>query len=194
VFLVGGSARLKVLGFGRPLPRRQEAATSKASGTYERLEGSSQDDEQARDLRAVGVLAYHCLTGQSPFLTGATRLTPVSSLYPAASAEFDGWFQQALSEDPEVRFTSAKMMAETFHVVAKATTFLGAAAAAGGSAQSDPSLRPARPSFVFEVEPGKESQSNLVAAGKPGPASVTGLSVVEVDATSADSRDDRNRG
>ncbi len=213
VFLLQGSLRLKVLGFGRPLPRFDTEPAAQSSGTFARPEASSLEEDQASDLRAVGALAYQCLTGQSPFSAGETRLTPVTRLYSAAKAEIDGWFQQAFSDDRDVRFASAKAMAESFHVVAKATTFLGGAVAPPRADASSPSTR--RPSFVFEAEPAAsrvaaESQSNLVAHGhrppnappsspnpeaeRQGPKSVTGLAVVEVDGTSPDSRDDRNRG
>src|SRR5690606_19657571 len=76
------------------------------------------------DLWALGVVAYHCLTGAVPF-SGETLASlcvaiangsfdPPTQRRPELLPAVDAWFARALAKVPDERFESAKEMAQTF--------------------------------------------------------------------------------
>ncbi len=76
------------------------------------------------DLWALGVVAYHCLTGGVPFAgetlgslcvaIAAALFKPPSHYRPELPPAVDSWFARALAVEPEDRFDSAKEMANSF--------------------------------------------------------------------------------
>ena len=76
------------------------------------------------DLWAVGVVAYHALTGAMPFrgetlgglCVAIAKAEPLaaSSLRPELSPEVDVWFERALAASPDERFDSARELAAAF--------------------------------------------------------------------------------
>jgi eukaryotic-like serine/threonine-protein kinase len=131
VFMCTGSPRpfVKLVDFG--IAKRLEDETMTAANALlgtpaymspEQMGGAGDVDHRA-DLWALGVLAYHTLTGTPPFrgahianiahaiLNEATpRLTAARPDLPQA---VDAWMDRALARDPAARFTSAREMAET---------------------------------------------------------------------------------
>ncbi len=126
---------LKILDFG--VAKSDHKATSLTKTTAGALIGSPafMSPEQARglssidgrsDLFSLGVVAYHCLTGVTPFRGDSlTELLfevlgadpdPVSRLVPGLPRALDGWFERALQKDPARRFGSAKEMAQAFQI------------------------------------------------------------------------------
>ncbi len=76
------------------------------------------------DVWALGVVAYHCLTGHVPFdgeTIGALSLavakadpTPVTALRKDLPSALDAWFARALARDVDARFQSAEELADAF--------------------------------------------------------------------------------
>lgn len=82
------------------------------------------DIDLRSDLWALGVVAFHALTGARPFqgdsigqvivrITSA-ELPPASSRNPRLGRELDAWFAKALARPREQRFQSAKELADAF--------------------------------------------------------------------------------
>jgi serine/threonine-protein kinase len=73
------------------------------------------------DVWALGVVAYRCLTGRSPFPSDTPDARREASaradfvapcrLRPELPAAVDGWFARAFATDPAARFASAKELA-----------------------------------------------------------------------------------
>ncbi|WP_437291848.1 protein kinase domain-containing protein [Sorangium sp. So ce406] len=125
---VDGETFVKVLDFGIARRARDMRVTSTGNvvGTPlymspEQLTCSKDLDFRA-DLWALGVVAYHAITGQVPFfaetIVGLTlsvhsgKFTPPSALRPEAPPALDDWMRRALQLDPNARFGSAREMAE----------------------------------------------------------------------------------
>jgi serine/threonine protein kinase len=86
----------------------------------EHFANSSQIDHRA-DLWSLGVIAFECLVGMRPFQGESLvtlALNVCSGKYPMASSlaevpeGFDVWFARAVAQDPNRRFSSARIMAE----------------------------------------------------------------------------------
>jgi serine/threonine-protein kinase len=86
----------------------------------EHFANSSHIDHRA-DLWSLGVIAFECLVGMRPFQGDSLvslALNVCSGKYPMASSlaevpeGFDVWFARAVSQDPNRRFASARLMAE----------------------------------------------------------------------------------
>jgi serine/threonine protein kinase len=125
---------LKILDFG--VAKTTQRAASFTGTTAGQLIGSPayMSPEQARglpqidgrsDLFSLAVVAYHCLTGVTPFsgeslpellfgIIGADP-EPVSRRVPALPPALDAWFDRALEKDPANRFPSAKEMSHAFY-------------------------------------------------------------------------------
>lgn len=110
------------------LDRPKETATGLLVGTPafmspEQVQGDGRLDLRS-DLWSVGALVYESLTGCQPF-TGKTLadlfvaistrepLRP-STHRPSLSPAIDAWIRQALAKQPELRFQTAKEMAQAF--------------------------------------------------------------------------------
>jgi len=127
---------LKILDFG--VAKSTQAATKDFTGTVagqlvgspaymspEQAHGSLNVDFRS-DLFSVAVVAYHCLTGVVPFggdslaelLIGIVSKdpVPVTRLAPGLPRAVDDWFQRALDKTPARRFSSAKELAQAFHM------------------------------------------------------------------------------
>lgn len=111
----------------------------------EQARGLPQVDGRS-DLFSLAVVAYHCLTGTTPFagesltdilfgIIGADA-EPVTRLVPGLPRGLDAWFERALEKDPTRRFASAKDMSQAFY------------SAIGRHATSATDLVSARPSAV----------------------------------------------
>lgn len=94
----------------------------------EQVMSSSQVDHRA-DLWALGVTAYHILTGQLPFTADTlgrlcvllldAKYAPATTLRPSLGPAVDAWFEKALAKDAAQRFTSAREMARDFVRIVK---------------------------------------------------------------------------
>jgi serine/threonine-protein kinase len=117
--------RPKVVDFGLAIdPSSSEGgAPSPLSGTpaYLSPEQATGDDPvtDAADRWALGVIAFECLTGRTPFageslgeiiLQLTTRAAPVPSNVAEVPAGFDAWFARACARDPADRFATATEM------------------------------------------------------------------------------------
>jgi len=78
------------------------------------------------DLWAMAVIAYECVCGQRPFQSEAVgdlvlqicaRTLPVPSEVATVPEGFDAWWAKATNRDPELRFQSAKTLAEWLRAV-----------------------------------------------------------------------------
>jgi serine/threonine-protein kinase len=126
---------VKILDFGVAKSEQKEASLTRT--TAGALIGSPafMSPEQARglagidgrsDLFSLAVVAYHCLTGVTPFRGDSlTELLfevlgadpePVSKLVPGLPRALDAWFERALQKEPSRRFASAKEMAQAFQL------------------------------------------------------------------------------
>jgi serine/threonine protein kinase len=141
LFLCGdaddGGFLLKILDFG--VAKAESSVGSLTSTSAGQLIGSPayMSPEQARglteldgrsDLFSLAVVAYHCLTGRTPFLGDSladlllsivgSDPEPISMRDPRLPRALDGWFERALQKDPSRRYQSAKEMAQAFELVA----------------------------------------------------------------------------
>ena len=143
IFLVPNDDELlvKVLDFGIAKHVEDEQAmttTGAMIGTplymSPELIRSSRNATPATDLWALGVVAYESLTGAPPF-TGETvgalffsicgdSVEPASSQRKGVSAALDGWFNKALCQEPDLRFSDAKTMSKAFVAATGATETL----------------------------------------------------------------------
>ncbi len=74
------------------------------------------------DLWSLAMIAFHCLTGRTPFESEGMaellaqvvygRLPLPSELDPSLPAALDGWWLRAAERDPELRFQSARELAD----------------------------------------------------------------------------------
>ncbi|MBI4702765.1 MAG: hypothetical protein HY744_16720 [Deltaproteobacteria bacterium] len=93
---------------------------------------SARDVDHGADLWALGVVAYHCLTGRPAFAAETLAATIVAisnasfplpaSLGLGLPAELDGWFARVLARQPERRFGSAKEMAAALLAIVEEST------------------------------------------------------------------------
>jgi len=123
---------VKVIDFGVAKARDDEPSTATDAGALlgtphymspEQLLDATTIDHRA-DLWALGVVAYHALTGERPFrgsspaalstaiCTGRFRL--VTELCPALPTALDAWFARALSVTIEDRFSRATELKRAF--------------------------------------------------------------------------------
>ncbi|WP_437971992.1 protein kinase [Sorangium sp. So ce260] len=125
---VDGETFVKVLDFGIAKRARDMRVTSTGNvvGTplYMSPEQliSPKDLDFRADLWALGVVAYHAITGQAPFggdslaaltlLVHTGKFKPPSALRPEAPPALDDWMRKALQIDPSARFGSAREMAD----------------------------------------------------------------------------------
>ena len=85
-------------------------STQALLGTFEFMAPEQKEGREAderSDLYAVGLMAFHALTGQK-----ALSLELPSELAPGLDAGWDAWAKRALSLNPERRFSSAEEMAQ----------------------------------------------------------------------------------
>jgi serine/threonine protein kinase len=191
---------VKILDFGvAKLAQKSGAPSGTSAG---QLIGSPafMSPEQARglpevdgrsDLFSLGVVAYHCLTGTTPF--GGESLTdilfgiigadpePVTRLVPGLPRALDAWFDRALEKDPARRFASAKDMSQGFYSAigrhaTSATDYLSPRAAAprdysGTVITEDAALPisqyPERPSAPEAARPASTSNATVSSGVEP---------------------------
>jgi eukaryotic-like serine/threonine-protein kinase len=132
VFLVrdGGEEIAKVFDFGIAKVTSAASGLSTSITASKLLMGTPEymSPEQASfgevdyrsDLYAMGIIAFECLTGRTPFLTedvielldqvARGQLLMPSDVAPAPPA-FDAWFARATCHDPAGRFASGKELA-----------------------------------------------------------------------------------
>ena len=115
----------KVVDFGLATDP-SSSAPSPLAGTpaYLSPEQAAGDDPitDAADRWALGVIAFECLTGRTPFdgeslgeiiLQLTSRAAPVPSSVAEVPAGFDAWFARACARDPDDRFATAPEMSAT---------------------------------------------------------------------------------
>jgi eukaryotic-like serine/threonine-protein kinase len=136
VFLVkdGGEEITKVFDFG--IAKVTSAASGLSTsitaskllmGTPEYMspeQASFGDVDYRTDLYALGIIAFECLTGKTPFLTedvielldqvAKGQLLVPSDIAPLPPA-FDAWFARATCHDPAGRFSTGKELAAALH-------------------------------------------------------------------------------
>jgi serine/threonine-protein kinase len=131
-----GDLFVKVLDFGIAKQQGNEASGMTLTGTtvgtphYMSPEQllSAKDVGLSADLWAVAAVAYRALTGR-PAFDGETFAAlciaihhgdylPVRDIRPELPEALEGWFRQALQNDPAARFASARELAETFAMAA----------------------------------------------------------------------------
>jgi serine/threonine-protein kinase len=101
---VGASEVAKVIDFGST----GSGAEQRVYASPEHAAGGSLDFRS--DLWSLGAIAFHCLSGRTPFASrSAPLLHELDSSLPAA---LDRWCENALSHDPELRFQSAGELAD----------------------------------------------------------------------------------
>ncbi|MDB4939415.1 MAG: Serine/threonine protein kinase PrkC, regulator of stationary phase [Labilithrix sp.] len=89
----------------------------------EALEGSRELDHRA-DIWSLGVLAYHMVTGRTPFRAESVgqiaiaiftnNYTPPTVVNPDLPSGLDAWFAHACSQEPSLRFASARELSDAF--------------------------------------------------------------------------------
>ncbi len=91
----------------------------------EQVQGQGTVDHRA-DLWALGCIAYECLTGRTVWATdkgiamtfaqiASAPLPRISRYRPDLPDTIEAWFDRALARDPDVRFQTAKELAEHFN-------------------------------------------------------------------------------
>jgi serine/threonine-protein kinase len=132
IFLVPGDEQetAKVLDFGIAKHDRYQSDNTKTKvGTLlgtpfymspEQIRGEVADWRS--DLWSLGVIAFECLTGRPPFdyealghLMGAIlyeRIPAPTEFNPALTRAIDGWWRKAAARDRELRYQSAKELAD----------------------------------------------------------------------------------
>jgi len=82
---------------------------------------SAQAVDHRTDLWAMAVIAFECVTGERPFpardigplvLQICTYPIPIPSEVGPVPVGFDGWFERATQRDPNLRFQSARALAD----------------------------------------------------------------------------------
>jgi len=103
----------------------------------EQVKGQGSVDHRA-DLWALGCMAFECLIGRPVWNTDqgvamtfaaiATAVIPTPSKFrPDLPDAFDAWFKRALERDPELRFQTAKELAEALqHAFGKSASMVDA--------------------------------------------------------------------
>jgi len=115
--------RPKVVDFGLAVDEASDGAPSPLAGTpaYLSPEQAAGHDAitGAADLWALGVIAFECLTGRTPYdgdslgeivLQLTTRAAPVPSSVATVPDGFDAWFARACAREPADRFATAPDM------------------------------------------------------------------------------------
>ncbi|MFO0614258.1 MAG: serine/threonine-protein kinase [Polyangiaceae bacterium] len=87
----------------------------------EQARGTREIDPRS-DLWSLGVLAFHCLTGELPIQRATAvdlliaivtePIRPPSSIDPRLPASLDAWFARATRRSPDARFGSAREMSD----------------------------------------------------------------------------------
>ena len=131
VFLVTGNPRpfVKLVDFGiaKRLEDETMTATNALLGTPaymspEQMDGIAQIDHRT-DLWALGVLAFHMLTGAPPFRGSHIahiahaimhgERPKISTARPDLPLALDAWVERALAREPMHRFSTARELADT---------------------------------------------------------------------------------
>lgn len=133
-----GEPFVKVLDFG--IAKRFDDRSSKSLTATGSMVGtpyymspeqamSSKHVDHRCDLWSLSVVAYHCLTGNVPFdgeTVGAlfvaidrAEFRPPSELRADVPISIDAWFARALNRKFDLRFASAKELAETFEAATR---------------------------------------------------------------------------
>ena len=135
-----GEDTLKLLDFGlakfyAPMnPDEQTARLTREGAVFgtpaymspEQVKGKGTVDHRA-DLWALGCITFECLTGRPVWNTeqgvamtfaaiAASALPVPSQLRPDVPPAFDAWFARALERDPELRFQSARDLADALAI------------------------------------------------------------------------------
>ncbi|WP_437917006.1 protein kinase [Sorangium sp. So ce302] len=184
---VDGETFVKVLDFGIAKRVRDLRVTSTGNvvGTplYMSPEQlvSPRDLDFRADLWSLGVVAYHAITGRTPFsgetlaaLTLAVhrgRFTPPSGHRIDVPAAVDEWMAKALQQDPSARFGSAKEMAEALERALSSRKW--------GTETPAPAVGDAAAESVVEAPP-VSSQDGVVTRRNPVMTSPS-IPVVEAD-------------
>ncbi|WP_437282889.1 serine/threonine-protein kinase [Sorangium sp. So ce375] len=192
---VDGETFVKVLDFGiaRRVRDLRVTSTGNVVGTplYMSPEQlvSPRDLDFRADLWSLGVVAYHAITGRTPFagetlaaLTLAVhrgRFTPPSAHRADAPTAVDEWMARALQQDPSARFGSAKEMADALERALSSRKW--------GTETPAPAARDAGVASAVEAPP-VSSQDGVVTRRNPVQTSPS-IPVVEADLCEDDNAD-----
>ncbi|WP_437538809.1 protein kinase [Sorangium sp. So ce726] len=192
---VDGETFVKVLDFGiaRRVRDLRVTSTGNVVGTplYMSPEQlvTPRDLDFRADLWSLGVVAYHAMTGRTPFagetlaaLTLAVhrgRFTPPSAHRIDVPAAVDEWMTRALQQDPSARFGSAKEMADALERALSSRKW--------GTETPAPAVRDAGAESAVEAPP-VSSQDGVVTRRNPVMTSPS-IPVVEADLCDDDGGD-----
>lgn len=174
VFLTSASPpQVKILDFGLSLAlsNKKLTATGTVIGTPrymapEQIKSAHAAGAQA-DIYALGVIAYECLAGQSPFaasdhgqllgaiLTGRTQ--PLSELCPDYPEALGACLQRAMSPDVATRYATPEAFAEDFADAASIYTAVVEVPAPKAVAGKPTVRMPAAPAAATADEPVRDS-------------------------------------
>ena len=169
----------------------------------EQARGTKQIDFRA-DLWSLAVITYQCLTGQLPFLSDGLgdllakiMFEPIptpSVAMPSLPPEFDAWWLRAANRDPNLRFQSAKELADTLAVALRVVNpvavaeappgFREAALSDYGLSVSDGAITRSAPFGLHSVWPGGPI-GKLLGAGIAGVVLIAAFIEVQGNARKA---------
>ncbi len=141
------------------------------------------------DLWSLGVMAFECLTGQSPFAGDAIGevmgrilyepLPNVTDYEPTLPAAIDAWWKRAVARDREERFQSAKELADEFAKALGLERSVTVPPPARARTSSFPEMRE---SGIYSPATGESLVAHLSGrAAAPGEGAITAPSVPAED-------------
>ncbi|RYE92127.1 MAG: serine/threonine protein kinase, partial [Myxococcales bacterium] len=142
----------------------------------EQVQGQGTVDHRA-DLWALGCIAYECLTGRTVWATdkgiamtfaqiASAALPKILRYRPDLPQTLEEWFERALARDPDVRFQTAKELAEHFNAAinqGSPSLMFGEISRVGPSPISDDLAR----QYLQGGEGSMPSSKRRPAAGEP---------------------------
>jgi serine/threonine-protein kinase len=164
----------------------------------EQLRGSSVDKRV--DLWALGIIAFECLTGRTPFEAQSvgdlivqicTEDPAVPSRVASVPAGFDRWFARATHKELDCRFDSAQEMADSLAAILRASSdalVLRRDSRALGPLASFPWRRRSRRVASLGLGAAACATAGIIAWSTPEPDAAPTVAVLPLTLAASDSR------